>query len=138
MIETVEPLSFPQNLLYSKLFPNDNPDIVTDAKDPGDFKEDLAHIKGDFVLLENDVVNGILTHYSLSLIEHCASSQELNELMRKLRVKAGMIYSKSLKIDYKGPESAQEWIEKSRTFSGQLKTKCALNKHSTEDDRVGP
>lgn len=45
VVETIEPLSFPQNLLFSKMFTNDNPEIVTDSKDDGDFKEDLAHIK---------------------------------------------------------------------------------------------
>lgn len=60
------------------------------------------------MLLEHEVKNGILTHYSLSMIEHCANNQEYGELMSKLRVKAGMVYMKSQKIVYNGPESVKE------------------------------
>lgn len=62
--------------------------------------------------------------------------------MSKLRVKAGMVYTKNLKIDYKGAETVSEWLEKvrpgSRASAGQLKTKCTALKHTTEDSRVGP
>lgn len=138
VIETNSRLSFPQNLLYSKLFPSDNPELVKDAKDNDESREDLAHIKGDFILLENEVRNGILTHYSLSLIEHCASDQELGELMTKLSVKSGMLYTRSYKTAYEGPESVTEWLEKSRMMFGKLTTDCGPKKHSTEDARVGP
>ena len=100
VIQTYEPLSFSQTLIYSKLFPSDDPELTTDGKAGDDFREDLATIKGDFVLLEQEIVNGILTHYSLSLIEHCASDQELGELMRKIRVKAAMIYTRDNKHTY--------------------------------------
>lgn len=65
VVDTSEPLSFAQNRLFSKLFPSDRPDIIEHVKDGDDSREDLAHIKGDFVLLENEVINGILTHYPL-------------------------------------------------------------------------
>lgn len=138
VVETIEPLSFPQNILFSKIFTSDNPEIVAGSKDAGDFKEDLAHIKGEFSLLENEVINGILTHYSLSIIEHCASNNELGELMSKLRVKAGMVYTKNQKIEYKGAETVSDWLEKVRSGSGLLKTKCSSVMHYTEDSRVGP
>ena len=91
-----ELLSFPQNILYSKYFAGDLPDILENAKVADNWSEDLAHVKGDFMLLENEVRNGILTHYSLSVIEHCASSQEISELFMKLRVKAAMVYPQIL------------------------------------------
>lgn len=102
VIQTLEnePLSFSQNLIYSKLFPSDIPELTTDGKSGDDSREDLATIKGDFVLLEREIVNGILTHYSLTLIEHCASDQELGELMRKIRVKAAMIYTRDFQHTY--------------------------------------
>lgn len=133
-----ERLTTPQNILYSKYFNNDQPEILDKSKEPDDFKEDLAHVKGDFMLLENEVRNGILTHYSLSVIEHCASNQELNELFLKLRVKAAMIYPKSLCIEYNGPESVDKWIEASRNHSGKLDTWGNLKEHGLRDTRVGP
>ena len=82
--------------------------------------------------------NGILTHYSLSVIEHCASSQEISELFQKLRSKAAMIYPKSLCIEYNGPESVDKWIEASRNHSGKLETWANLKEHRLRDTRVGP
>ena len=133
-----ERLTTPQNILYSKYFNNDQPEILDQSKDSDDFKEDLAHVKGDFMLLENEVRNGILTHYSLSVIEHCASSQEISELFQKLRVKAAMIYPKSLCIEYNGPESVDKWIEASSHHSGKLNTWANLKQHGLRDTRVGP
>lgn len=111
---------------------------MPEGQEQGKYREHRAHLKGDFVLLENEVKNGILTHYSLSLIEYCANDQEFGELMRKLRVKAGMLYLKSKQIPSKGPESVTEWLNRSRHGRGRLKTKCGPNKHGAEDERVGP
>lgn len=133
-----ERLTTPQNILYSKYFNNDQPEILDQSKDSDDFKEDLAHVKGDFMLLENEVRNGILTHYSLSVIEHCASNLEINELFKKLRVKAAMVYPKSLCIEYNGPESVDKWIEASSHHSGKLETWANLKQHGLRDTRVGP
>lgn len=109
VVDTSEPLSFAQNILFSKLFPSDRPDIIEHVKDGDDSREDLAHIKGDFVLLENEVINARLrrAHYSLSLIEHCASCHELSELFSQLRVKASMVYPRSLSVEYTGPDSVE-------------------------------
>lgn len=133
-----EQLTFPQNILFSKYFKNDMPEIIDDPKHSDNFREDPAHIKGDFMLLEREVRNGILTHYSLSFIEHCASSQELGELLDKLRVKTAMIYPKSLCIEYTGPESVEKWITMARNHTGQLNTFVNLKQHSVTDNRVGP
>ena len=133
-----EQLSFPQNILYSKSFDGDLPNIFEDAKLSDDWSEDLAHVKGDFMLLENEVRNGIITHYSLSVLEHCASSQDKSEVFKKLRVKAAMVYPKSLCIEYKGPESVDEWIEASRNHTGKLETWGNLKEHGMRDSRVGP
>ena len=133
-----EQLTFPQNILFSKYFKNDMPEIIDDPKHSDNFREDPAHIKGDFMLLEREVRNGILTHYSLSFIEHCASNQELAELLDKLRVKTAMIYPKSLCIEYTGPESVDKWIAMARNHTGQLNTVVNLKQHSVTDNRVGP
>lgn len=131
-------LTFPQNILFSKCFHDDTPQIIENSKHSDNFREDPAHIKGDFMLLEREVRNGILTHYSLSFIEHCASSQELGELLDTLRVKAAMIYPKSLCIEYTGPESVDKWIAMARNHTGQLNTVVNLKQHSVTDNRVGP
>ena len=131
-------LTFPQNILFSKCFHNDNPQIIDNSKHSDNSREDPAHIKGDFMLLEREVRNGILTHYSLSFIEHCASSQEFAELLDTLRVKAAMIYPKSLCIEYTGPESVDKWIAMARNHTGQLNTFVNLKQHSVTDNRVGP
>jgi hypothetical protein len=131
-------LTFPQNILFSKCFHYDTPQIIENSKHSDNFREDPAHIKGDFMLLEREVRNGILTHYSLSFIEHCASNQELAELLDTLRVKAAMIYPKSMCIEYTGPESVDKWIAMARNHTGQLNTVVNLKQHSVTDNRVGP
>jgi len=133
-----ELLSFPQNILFSKYFDGDIPEILENSKRSDDFKQDLAHVKGDFMLLEHEVRNGILTHYSLSVIKHCASSQEIGELFQKLRVKAAMVYPKSLCIEYTGPESVKKWIEASRNHKGKINAWGNLKEHGVSDTRVGP
>ena len=133
-----ELLSFPQNLLFSKHFRSDQPELLEESKLSDDWSEDLAHVKGDFMLLENEVRNGILTHYSLSVIEHCASSQELGELFTKLRVKAAMIYPSSLCVEYTGSESVEQWIDTSRNHRGKLHMWSNLKEHGVRDSRVGP
>ena len=131
-------LTTPQNLLYSKYFKHDVPEILEQAKEYAHWSEDLAHVKGDFMLLENEVRNGILTHYSLSVIEHCASNQEIGELFTKLRVKAAMIYPKSLCIEYTGPESVEKWIDMARNSKGKLNTWGDMKSHGVSDNRIGP
>ena len=133
-----ELLTFAQNILFSKHFKHDMPEIIDNSKHSDNFREDPAHIKGEFMLLEREVRNGILTHYSLSFIEHCATSQELSELFNKIRVKAAMIYPKSLCIEYTGPESVDKWINMARNHTGQLTTFFDLKQHSVTDNRVGP
>ena len=133
-----EMLTFSQNLLYTKRFKHDQPEILDHSKDSEDFRDDLAHVKGDFMLLEREVRNGILTHYSLSIIEHCASSQERGELLDKLRVKCAMIYPASLCHEYSGPESVQRWISAARNHTGKLSTFSDMTRHGVEDSRVGP
>lgn len=133
-----EKLSFCQSLLYSKRFNNDNPEILDNSKNSDDFREDLAHIKGDFMLLDREIRNGILTHYSLTMIEHCASDQELGELYDKLRVKCAMIYPARLCHEYSGPESVERWISAARNHQGKLSTFSDLTCHGVNDSRVGP
>lgn len=133
-----EMLTFSQNLLYTKRFKHDQPEILDHSKDSEDFRDDLAHVKGDFMLLERELRNGILTHYSLSIIEHCASNQERGELLDKLRVKCAMIYPASLCHEYSGPESVQRWISAARNHTGKLSTFSDMTRHGVEDSRVGP
>ena len=133
-----EMLTFSQNLLYTKRFKHDQPELLDHSKDSDDFREDLAHVKGDFMLLERELRNGILTHYSLSIIEHCASNQERGELLDKLRVKCAMIYPASLCHEYSGPESVQRWISAARNHTGKLSTFSDMTRHGVEDSRVGP
>ena len=131
-------LTFSQNLLYSKVYKNDKPEILETAKLGESFSEDLAHVKGDFMLIENEVRNGILTHYSLSILEHCASNLEWNDLLDKLRVKSGLIYPSSLCHEYTGPDSIDAWLSDVRHRGSHISTFEDLNMHGVKDSRVGP
>jgi len=133
-----EILNTSQNLIFSKIFDNDNPEIDEHAKDSDSSRDDSAHIKGDFVLLENEVRNGILTHFSLTALERFASNPEQHELFTKLRVKTAMFYPKDLCIEYTGPESVERWIDAVRKTKGRLNTWGNTHGHGIDDSRVGP
>ena len=102
VIDTLDDvLYFSQNVVYSKYLRNDdNPELNVDAKTSDSFSTDEGHVIGDFMLLESQIKNGILTSTTLSILKNCSSNQEWGELLRKVRIKAGMIFPKSLMIDF--------------------------------------
>ena len=111
VIDTLdEVLSFSQNVVYSKyLRKADNPELNPEAKTSAfgrdltssdSFSTDEGHVIGDFMLLERQIKNGILTSTTLSILKNCSSNQEWGELLRRVRIKAGMLFPKSLMIDY--------------------------------------
>ena len=118
-------------------YKNDIPEVLDCAKESDLWRDEWR-------LLENQVRNRILTHYSLRVIEHCASSQERSELFTTLRVKAAMIYPKSVCIEYTGPECVNQWIDAARLLAGaangtgKLHTCRDLKSYGVTDNRIGP
>jgi len=93
MVETndCEPLTFNQDLIYSKLgVTRDsirrNLDVA-EQDAPDDFDEpwvrevEAAHIKGDFALLTNEIKLGVITSDVLKIIRKVATDNERKELM---------------------------------------------------------
>lgn len=132
-------LSFCQNLIYSKyLNKADKPERELEAHDNESFKEDDSHIKGQFMLLEKEIKNGILTSTILAILKNVCSSQEWGELMRKIRIKAAMIYPRSQMMEYEGPQTFVEWQEALRKQPRRLTTIFDISGHSVQDRRPGP
>ncbi|MBL1210630.1 hypothetical protein [Geminocystis sp. GBBB08] len=111
VVSTSEPLSFMQNLIFSKHF-NGNPSI-DDTKD--EISE--SHIKGEFGIYLNEIKNGILTHHSLEMLKAIASNSEWGELMDKLEIVSGVVYLKSHQCN-----SFEEYQEKVLSTQGKIKT----------------
>lgn len=132
-------LSFCQNLIYSKyLNKADKPERELEAHDNESFKEDDSHIKGQFMLLEKEIKNGILTSTILAILKNVCSSQEWGELMRKIRIKAAMIYPRSQMMEYEGPQTFVEWQEALRKQPRRLTTIFDISGHTVQDRRPGP
>ena len=97
VVDTVdELLSFSQNLIYSKdLGPTGLPQLVADRIVGREPNTDKSHVKGDFILLERQIKNGVLTHSLLTALQNYSSDREWGELSVKVRVKAAMVFPKS-------------------------------------------
>ena len=94
LVETVEgkPLSFAQDLIYSKLHvtkdsirknlaPTEVGESEDDHSEPWVRDVAAAHIKGDFALLLNEIKLGVITSDNLKVMKAVASNKELKELM---------------------------------------------------------
>ena len=140
VIDTVDDeLSFSQDVFFSKyLGPSDSPEIDPDAKTDESFASDDGHVKGSFMLLEKQIHNGILTSSSLSILRCCSSDKEWGELKSKIRIKAAMIYPKSLRVEYTGNTSYKAWLEACETRSGKIYSYSDIKGHHVHDERVGP
>ena len=132
-------LSFCQSLIYSKyLNKADKPEREHEAHDNESFNEDDSHIKGQFMLLEKEIKNGILTSTILGLLKNVCSNQEWGELMRKIRIKSAMIYPRSQMMEYEGPQTFVKWQEALRKQPRRLETIFDISGHSVQDRRPGP
>ena len=136
VIDTLdEVLYFSQNVVYSKyLRKDDHPELNTDAKTSDSFSTDEGHVLGDFMLLERQIKNGILTSTTLSILKNCSSSKEWGELLRKVRIKAGMIFPKSLMIDYNSGGDAHDYTP-SKNGSGGVTVRTFSLVRSTRSAR---
>jgi len=142
VIDTVdEELSFSQNLIYSKhLGPTGLPQLVAERIVGREPNTDKSHVRGDFILLERQIKNGVLTHSLLTALQNYSSDREWGELLAKLRVKAAMVFPKSLMIDYKGRETFVDWIKSLRSQATTNRVRTMSNKtgYCITDQRVGP
>lgn len=134
-----ELLSFSQNLIYSKyLNKDDKPERVYEAHDKESSSEDDSHIKGQFMLLENEIKNGILTSTIMSILKNVCSNQEWGESMRKIRIKSAMIYPRSQMMEYEGTHTFVNWQEALRKTPRRLTTIFDISGHCVQDRRPGP
>ncbi len=106
-VSTTEPLSFKQDLIFSKIFgatdfeksqveDEDGFFVLDDSKiDELNDKGILSLIPdGSFQLLNNEIISGTLTHDNLQFIELYWSKSEKKELFSKLRIDAMIFYNK--------------------------------------------
>lgn len=146
IIDTLDKqLSFSQNIIFSKLIGRaDKPKLREDAKLHDDFKHDKGHVEGDFKLLEREIKNGVLTHATLTVLKRYSSSQEWHELCKTTKIKAAMVYPRSLMIEYEGHQSFAKWEESLRSEAHQrrITTLCEMARDGPrmliEDRRPGP
>lgn len=86
-------LSFSQDLIFSKIVPEvlDSKRIDYNKQDPS-----VSSLIGDFVLLRQEIINGVLTYNTWDIIKKVASTQELKEFNNLIVVSA--IYWEDKKI----------------------------------------
>jgi hypothetical protein len=110
-VSTIEPLTFKQDLIFSKIFgatdfeksqieDEDGFFIIDDSKiDDLNDKGILSLIPdGSFQLLNNEIISGILTHDLLQFIELFWSKSEKKELFSKLRIDSMIFYHKKFLV----------------------------------------
>ena len=95
-ISTSENFSFHQDLIYSKIL---NKAKVSDENDENTNK-------GNFILALRQIVTGTLTHDLLQILQACSTDNEWNEIIKKIKIDAAMIYPKDEECD-----TFEEWAE---------------------------
>lgn len=106
-VETDEPLSFRQDLIFSKTttlhqirtayvegFKDGDTSIESDMSEWWK-KDEPSNIGGDFALILKEILNGIITSEILETIKAVATDKEWSELRSKLKVVSAAIYRKS-------------------------------------------
>ncbi len=127
-------LSFPQDLIYSKLvsqydinrasFDFNEKDIEDDVHD-----DDIAHIPADFGLIRKQIRRGIITSDILNAIRNVATNTEWGEFMR-LKVVTAVAYLKSNRVD-----TTEEWIDAVLACRGEIANKNGIH-GKLEDTRT--
>jgi hypothetical protein len=88
------PLSFEQDLIYSKIPPEDvSRKISYDKEDP-----ETAAIDAPFVLLRKEIKNGFITKANWEVLQKVCTSQELNEI-KNLKVVSAVYWLDSDRVD---------------------------------------
>lgn len=105
-------LSFNQDLIYSKLTTEKDIDKARSKgwekeyqDDDSGHEADVQHIGGDFVLIRNEIENGVITGTVLKTLINVCSEKEWSQI-KNLRVKAASAYLASNRID-----TLEEWID---------------------------
>jgi hypothetical protein len=106
-ISTTEPLTFKQDLIFSKIFGATDFEKSQIEDEDGFFVIDDSKVNelndlgilamipdGSFQLLNNEIISGIITHDILQFIELFWSKSEKKELFSKLRIDTMIFYNK--------------------------------------------
>jgi hypothetical protein len=103
-------LSFPQDLVYSKVLSKKHQDIAFGGSD---FSFDLDdNISNDHLLLKKEIEGGVITHDVLQLIKKVSTNNEWNDWMG-LQVKSACYWPASKRVD-----NAKDWTEKVNESQG--------------------
>lgn len=110
-------LSFPQDLIFSKITSEAS---IKRSYELGDKKfgmlesEDNAHLAGDFVLIRQEILNGVITADLLEVLRNVCSNTEYKEFM-DLQVVTATYWDSRYKVD-----EIDEWVEKVLQAEGDL------------------
>lgn len=132
VVSTSTPLSFNQNLIFSKEIKGKVG--VDNDIDELDIEHDTSWIKGQFGVYTREITNGIITHHSLETLQKVCSNNEWSELKKKLVVISGVIYPWSYKC-----ATFEEFIQKTQNSSSDSRIKTIEAKHgelNRLDDRT--
>lgn len=102
-VSTVEPLSFDQDVLLSKIPPNKITKNCTDDLEPDESEE----ILGTFVLLMREVKCAALNHDLLQILKYSASDKEWSEFKRNIVIESLIFYPASREC-----KTTDEWVDK--------------------------
>eukprot|EP00607_Mallomonas_marina_P006348 CAMPEP_0182426788 /NCGR_PEP_ID=MMETSP1167-20130531/13305_1 /TAXON_ID=2988 /ORGANISM="Mallomonas Sp, Strain CCMP3275" /LENGTH=600 /DNA_ID=CAMNT_0024608473 /DNA_START=92 /DNA_END=1891 /DNA_ORIENTATION=- len=94
-------LSFPQNLLYSKIVNMKNAVNKLQTylmKEPENEDEEISEITGDFTVLTYELVNTVITSDILEILRKICTLNEIAEIMN-LEVQTAAFYPKSKKLE---------------------------------------
>lgn len=101
-------LPFNQDFLFSKITTEKRVKkfLIADDRKFSNFHVDATHIDADFVLLQNQIQNGIITADVLEVLKAVCSSQEMGEIL-KLEVQTACFWDKRLECD-----TIEDWIKR--------------------------
>nr|YP_009545442.1 hypothetical protein [Mallomonas splendens]YP_009545464.1 hypothetical protein [Mallomonas splendens]AYO28596.1 hypothetical protein [Mallomonas splendens]AYO28618.1 hypothetical protein [Mallomonas splendens] len=123
-------LSFRQNLLYSKVIEAQKFQQYVEKK--YEESDDLENNVGKLLLLEKEIINGIITSDILYALKNICTNIEWNEFKKKMIVETALFYKASDKIE-KEEEFLKilEKVSEESFFSYDLKTKSCQDKRPT-------
>lgn len=124
-VSTVEPLSFDQDVLLSKIPPDKITKDCTDDLEPDESEE----ILGTFVLLTREVKCAALNHDLLQILKDSASDKEWSELKRKLVIESLIFYPASMEC-----KTTDEWVDKLNKSDKGVKNWIGKNFSVNEKD----
>ena len=97
IVETNEPLSFHQDLLYSKItdLKTINKAVYSWDDTIGYVEDEVSHVEGEFVMIRKELKNAVLTHESLKVLRAVMSDREWSEFRSKVQIVTACWYPRS-------------------------------------------